>query len=88
MTIEEVFENLKKEDFKFFSVEQDKNSIDYKNAKLVEKNAFIFGNENNGVDDFSLKNSDEILELPMRGKKESLNVGTTVGIVLFRLLDT
>ena len=86
-TVEEIFKKLKKENYKFFAIEQAENSIDYKNAKLVEKNAFIFGNENTGVDDFSLKNSDEILELKMRGKKESLNVATTAGIVLFRLLD-
>lgn len=85
--VEEIFEKLKKENFKFFSIEQAENSIDYKDAKLSEKNAFIFGNENNGVDEFSLKNSHEILELKMRGKKESLNVSTTAGIVLFRLLD-
>ncbi len=85
--VEEIFEKLKKENFKFFTIEQDPKSIDYKKATLGEKNAFIFGNENLGVDEFSLKNSDEILELKMRGKKESLNVSTTAGIVLFRLLD-
>ena len=85
--IEDIFEKLKKENFKFFAIEQDQKSIDYKKASLGEKNAFIFGNENLGVDEFSLKNSDEILELKMRGEKESLNVSTTVGIVLFRLLD-
>ena len=85
--VEDVFEKLKKENYKFFAIEQAGNSIDYKNAKLSEKNAFIFGNENTGVDEFSLENSDEILELKMRGKKESLNVATTAGIVLFRLLD-
>ena len=85
--VEEIFEILKKENYKIFSIEQSKNSINYKKAILSKKNAFIFGNENLGVDEFSLKNSDEILELEMRGKKESLNVSTTAGIVLFRLLD-
>ena len=85
--VEEIFKKLKKENYKFFAIEQAENSVDYKNVKLEEKNAFIFGNENIGVDAFSLKNSDEVLELKMRGKKESLNVSTTAGIVLFHLLD-
>ena len=85
--VEDVFKKIKSENFKIFSIEQNEKSIDYKQAILSEKNAFIFGNENTGVDEFSLKNSDEILELEMKGKKESLNVSTTAGIVLFRLLD-
>lgn len=86
-TIDEVLKKIKSENFKIFSIEQDNKSIDYKKAFLTNKNAFIFGNENTGVDEKSLKASDEILELEMKGKKESLNVSTTAGIVLFRLLD-
>jgi hypothetical protein len=35
--VEEIFEILKKENFKIFSIEQAENSIDYKEAKLSEK---------------------------------------------------
>jgi len=79
---------LKKEGWKIFVIEQVKNkSIDYKKAQLGEKNIFIFGNENLGVQEKIITLGDEILEIPMRGQKESLNVATTVGIVLFKLLD-
>ena len=34
-----------------------------------------------------LKMVDTIIEIPMRGKKESLNVSVAAGVVLFRLID-
>ena len=78
---------LKKEHFKIFAIEQNEKSIDYKKVKLGDKNVFIFGNEIRGVSKQILNKVDKILEIPMRGKKESLNVSTSVGIVLFKILD-
>ncbi len=86
-TITQTLKKLKKQNYKIFAIEQDKNSIDYKKAKLAKKNVFILGNEIRGLSKNILEKSDNILELKMRGKKESLNVATTGGIVLFRLLD-
>jgi TrmH family RNA methyltransferase len=54
---------------------------------LSERTALVFGNEVDGVSPEALSASDEVILLPMRGMKESLNVATTVGIVLYRLLD-
>jgi len=44
---------------------------------------YIFGNEIDGVSDKLLAQSDSVVELPMAGEKESLNVAVTAGIVLF-----
>jgi tRNA G18 (ribose-2'-O)-methylase SpoU len=46
----------------------------------------IFGNEVRGLPAPILKKSDKILEIPMKGKKESLNVGVAFGIVVFGIL--
>ena len=88
--IKDIFNLIKKlklEGFQIIAVEQDKKSIDYKKIKLIKKNAFIFGSEVFGIEKKVLKNSDLIAEIPMRGQKNSLNVSTTVGIFLFKLLD-
>jgi 23S rRNA (guanosine2251-2'-O)-methyltransferase len=45
------------------------------------------GNEVEGVSKKLLKLSDIIAEIPMRGKKESLNVSVAAGIFLFRIFD-
>ena len=47
-----------------------------------EKVAYIFGNEVEGIPADILMLSDTILEIPMGGMKESLNVSVTAGVVL------
>jgi len=78
---------LKKEKYKIIAIEQDKNSIDYKKVKLSQKNAFIVGTEVSGLPKNILKKCDEIAEIPMKGKKESLNVSVATGVALFRILN-
>ena len=78
---------LKKEDFQIIGIEQDRKSIDYKTLKLKNKNAFIVGAEVTGIPKNILEKCDIIAEIPMRGKKESLNVSVACGIVLFRILN-
>ncbi|MHB9019312.1 MAG: TrmH family RNA methyltransferase [Minisyncoccota bacterium] len=79
--------DLKKQKFKIFAVELDKRSIPYFKAKIkrsdLSKIAIIFGNEVGGISKNILKRADKILEIPMAGKKESLNVSVSAGIVLF-----
>ncbi len=71
--------------FKIFAVEQSKKSVPYFKIKNVDlkKTALIFGNEVRGISKNVLKRSDLILEIPMSGKKESLNVSVSAGIILF-----
>jgi len=78
---------LKKEGFQIISVEQAKGSVDYKKIRPRANAVVIFGNEVSGIPKSILKNSDAIIEIPMKGKKESLNVSVSAGIVLFRLFD-
>jgi tRNA G18 (ribose-2'-O)-methylase SpoU len=47
--------------------------------------ALIFGNEVGGVPEKVLALCNVVLEIPMRGKKESLNVSVSAGIVLFEI---
>lgn len=84
---ESLIEKLKKDGFEIVAIEQSENSIDYKKFKIKINTAFIFGNEVGGVSKSILKKCDKILEIPMKGKKESLNVSVTVGVVLFGVLD-
>ncbi len=78
--------SLKRGKFLIIGIEQDKNSIDYRKVKLKSKNAFIVGTEVTGIPKNILKQCDVIAEIPMRGKKESLNVSVALGVFLFRVL--
>lgn len=76
---------LKREGWYIVGVEQDKKSIDYKKFKPKNKTLFIFGNEVDGIPKSLLSKCDRIIEIPMRGKKESLNVSVAAGIILFSI---
>ncbi len=78
---------LKTEGFEVIGVEQDKTSVDYKKVKKTDKMVFILGTETTGISKPLLKMCDTIVEIPMKGMKESLNVSVAGGIVLYRMLD-
>ena len=84
---EKLLKNLKQDGFDIVAVEQAGNSVNYRDYKVGEKTALVFGNEVDGVSESILKQSDSIIEIPMKGKKESLNVSTSAGVVLFRLSE-
>lgn len=77
---------LKTNGFQIIAIEQDKKSINYKKVKLGNKNVFIVGTEVTGIPKNILDKCNVIAEIPMRGKKESLNVSVALGVALFRML--
>jgi len=82
-----ILRSLRWENFYIIGLEQDKKSVDYKKIKLKNKNAFIVGTEVSGITKSILNRCDIIAEIPMKGKKESLNVSVALGIALFRILN-
>ena len=73
---------LKKQNFQIIALEQDKNAIDIRRLKVKAsgKIALVLGYEVKGVSKSVLKQCDKITEIPMFGKKESLNVAVAFGI--------
>lgn len=83
----ELVKQLKKEGFEVVALEQADNSIDYKEVEVFKKVLVILGNEVDGVSPELLRLADVIAEIPLKGKKESLNVSVAAGVFLYRLLD-
>lgn len=86
-TISPLISKLKKEKFEVVALEQDTKSVNYKKFKSKNKIAIIVGNEVSGISKSVLKKCDTIIEIPMKGEKESLNVSVAVGVVLFVMSD-
>jgi tRNA G18 (ribose-2'-O)-methylase SpoU len=92
-----VIKRLKKGGYKIFALEQSKHSVPYYQvaraalfaraplARADARVALIVGNEVKGLPPSILRAADRILEIPMLGKKESLNVAVAFGIVVFGL---
>ncbi len=74
---------LQQEGFTVVAVEQAPNALSLHEFSVPEKVAYIVGNEIDGVSSELLHVSDVTIHIPMRGQKESLNVGVAAGIVLF-----
>ena len=70
----ELIQELTQEGIEIVSVEQDKRSINYKKYTQKKDAVFILGDEVKGVPAELLDASDSIIEVPMKGNKESLNV--------------
>lgn len=85
--ISELIKEMKSEGYSVVAIEQSENSVDYKDFKKVEKIAFVLGNEVEGLSKEVLNKVDFIVEIPMRGKKESLNVSVAGPVAMFRILD-
>jgi tRNA G18 (ribose-2'-O)-methylase SpoU len=75
-------------DYKIYSVEE---TDKFKSISLFdindlvkdfsEVNYFVFGHEINGISNILLEKSSKVIKIPMKGKKNSLNVANCVGIV-------
>lgn len=83
---EQAIAELKREGVKVVAVEQAVNTMSFKRYVVREDTAFIFGAEVDGVAVDVLKKCDEIIEIPMFGKKESLNVSVAVGVIMFNVM--
>lgn len=82
-----VIEDLKKDGYKIFAVEQSRKSIPYYGVSNPPKKlALVLGNEVRGLSPAILKKADRVLEIPMKGRKESLNVAVALGIIAFQLM--
>lgn len=84
-------DKLKEDGYKILAIEQSEKSVPYNKIKLsnkdFKKTALVLGNEIKGLPRPVLRRANKILEIPMRGKKESLNVAVAFGIVIFNLIN-
>jgi 23S rRNA (guanosine2251-2'-O)-methyltransferase len=74
---------LQREGIVVVAVEQAENSVSLPDFRVPSRVAYIFGSETEGIPEVLRTKSDVVVELPMLGVKESLNVSVTAGIVLY-----
>ncbi|MCA9356364.1 hypothetical protein H6790_00805 [Candidatus Nomurabacteria bacterium] len=81
--------SLKEEGFKIVFVEQYPSSVKYTDIHFSkeEKILICMGEETKGFTEEEISLADVIVEIPMKGNKESLNVATTFGIISFAIRD-
>ena len=85
MDATEEFE-LKKADFNIYALESGQpGSTNLFEANIDYPAALLFGSETEGLDQSVLDQANAILEIPMVGSKESLNVAVAAGIAIYTI---
>lgn len=82
---ERIVEKLRDEGIKIVGIEQTDRSINLKDFRWGEPIAIIFGHERDGISDKVLALCDYVVEIPMQGIANSINVATIAGIALFEV---
>jgi len=81
--IAKTVKELKNSGYIIYGAETGSGSTDIRDLKMPEKAAVIFGNEEIGMTERTLKLCDKIVSIEMRGMKNSLNVSNAVSIFLY-----
>jgi len=79
-----IIRRLRAEGWEIIGVEQDARAVDYRGFTPKLPTLFVFGNEVRGLSLALRDQCDALIEIPMHGKKESLNVSVAAGVILFR----
>lgn len=79
---------LKEKQYVLVGLEQDSTSVPLPTYTPKNKIAIIIGREVEGIDSTILKLCDDIVEIPLYGKKESLNVAQATAVALYVLRES
>ena len=85
--IENLIEKLKKEKVSLVALEKTDQSIDIKKLEPEFPLAIVIGNEIRGVEEEVLKKCNQVVHIPMKGKKSSFNVSIASAIALYEILN-
>ena len=78
-------DELREAGYRIVALEQSAHSTPLHLYKTPSKIALLIGEEVTGIDPNLLQLSDDIIEIPMLGKKESFNVSVATAIALYQL---
>ncbi len=84
-TTAEALTVLKRAGYHLLALENVPGSLDYRAGRYRAPLALIVGHEFDGISPAILAQCDGILSLPMRGRKNSLNVAVAFGIAVYEI---
>jgi tRNA (guanosine-2'-O-)-methyltransferase len=79
---QDCLDSLRNEGYQIISTTPHNESCFLHEFDITKKSAFVFGVEKGGVSEFTMKQSDGFLKIPMVGFTESLNISVAAAIIL------
>jgi tRNA G18 (ribose-2'-O)-methylase SpoU len=77
--------DIKKQGYELIGLEITPTSVDITSIKPSAKTALVIGNEVSGLSEETQKLCDVVAQIPMKGRKESLNVSVAFAIAAYEL---
>ncbi len=84
-TTMEAIEELRERGIPIYCVELTDDAQNFQKIKYPSKIALVFGHEKSGVNEEIISKVNKNIYIPMRGKKESLNVANCASILLYEI---
>ncbi|HAA02786.1 MAG TPA: RNA methyltransferase [Syntrophobacteraceae bacterium] len=85
-SIDQCYEQLKSEGFTILATRIGATSKSLYTADFTARTAIVFGNEHRGVSDEAANGADSLVQIPMVGMIQSLNVSVACAVTLFEAL--
>lgn len=88
-SLDTAIQQLDSHETKIIALEQHPQSIPYDEYSIdptIKELIVVLGEEIQGIESKYLTQVDDILEIPMKGKKESLNVSVAFGVLAYELI--
>ena len=85
-TVAECYGKLRSEGFRIYATQLDERAESLYGLDLTQKVAFVFGNEHRGTSEEASREADAVIQIPMVGMIQSLNVSVACAVALFESL--
>ena len=85
--LSDLLERLKNDGVRIIALEKTTDSIPLSNATFEGNLALLVGNEVDGISEEILSLVDNVVYIPMHGKKGSLNVSVAAGIAMYTIAE-
>ncbi len=85
--IHDLIKDLQSQNVQVFACEPKKKALDYRKISIKKEPCFVFGNEPDGLPDKIVTACDQVVQIPMKGKKTSLNVSVAFGVITYSFDD-
>lgn len=79
--------SLQEEGIPVWAAETTSHSLDYRQAEFPRRLGLVFGNEALGVEKEVMEQCDALVEIPLFGYKNSLNVATSCAVLGFKAIE-
>ena len=86
-SVTDCLKKLKKLGYTIYALELTNNSVNYKQEKYRFPCALVLGNEVDGIDEKAMTLVDRAVDIPMKGRANSLNVATAMAVVSYEIFD-